>query len=175
MPELLDIILVVVVLVSSVLAMIRGFSREILAILSWLGALAAALLGYNIVAKRLVNMIPEMQAYPQLPLWIGGGIIFVIVITILSWITSIVSDRIIDSRIGALDRTLGFIFGVARGVVLMSVTLIGFLWLANENIPDWVAEAKSKPMLEELAKHMNNAMPENIEKAVLKILKDKVP
>jgi membrane protein required for colicin V production len=87
--------------------------------------------------------------------------VFVIVLVIVSLITMKLADFIIDSRVGALDRALGFMFGAARGVLLLVVAMLFFNWLVAENQPDWVAGAKSKPWLENLGAKLIAAMPED--------------
>ena len=81
------------------------------------------------------------------------------------------ADFIIDSRIGPLDRTLGFLFGAARGMLLVVVALMGFLWLAQDKQPDWIANAKSKPMLVSIGERIVNALPENLEGSFFERLK----
>jgi len=163
---LLDGILLVVMLISAVLAMIRGFSREIFSIASWGAAAVAALYFYKSLSPAVANLIPSVASNPLVADAIAAIIVFLIVLIIVSYITMLIADMIIDSRIGVLDRTLGFIFGAARGALLVIVTLMGFLWLANENVPDWVANAKSKPMMENIGIGLRDALPENIEKTV---------
>lgn len=143
--------------------MIRGFSREILSIVSWIVAGAAALFFHQQMAATLTNMIPQMPDNELVQKGIAAAVIFLIVLVVVSYLTMLLADFIIDSRIGPLDRTFGFIFGAARGALLVIITLMGFLWLANENEPDWVANAKSKPMLLAIGTNIQNALPENLE------------
>ena len=163
---LLDGILIVVMLISAILAMIRGFSREIFSIASWGAAAVAALYFYKSLSPTVSSMAPTVASNPLVADAIAAIIIFLIVLIIVSYLTMLVADMIIDSRIGVLDRTLGFIFGAARGALLVIVTLMGFLWLANENVPDWVANAKSKPMMENIGNGLHDALPENIEEVI---------
>ena len=58
---------------------------------------------------------------------IGG--VFLITLLIVSIITVRISDMILDSRIGALDRTLGFLFGLGRGLIIVVVAFLFFAWL----------------------------------------------
>ena len=47
---------------------------------------------------------------------------------------------ILDSRIGALDRTLGFLFGLGRGLLIVVVAFLFFSWLVpDKQRPDWVS------------------------------------
>ena len=101
---LLDGILVGFTLVSAMLAMVRGFSREILSIASWVAAAAAAFFFYQAV-------LPYIKPYvdsPQLAMAAAAGVVFIIALIVVSVITMKIADCIIDSRVGALDRTLGF-------------------------------------------------------------------
>ncbi len=160
---LLDGILIVIMLISSILAMIRGFSREVLSIVSWIVAGAAALFFHEQLAVTLTEMIPQMPDNDLVQKGVAAAVIFLIVLIIVSYLTMRLADFIIDSRIGVLDRTLGFIFGAARGFLLVTITLMGFLWLAGDNLPTWVENARSKQMMESVGTSIKDALPENLE------------
>ncbi|MEL6744523.1 MAG: CvpA family protein, partial [Pseudomonadota bacterium] len=66
-------------------------------------------------------------------------------------------------------------FGAARGMLLVAITLMGFLWLANEQEPTWVAEAKSKPMLVSVGTAIRDALPDNLDEVVQGVLGTKEP
>ncbi len=163
---LLDGILIVIMLISAILAMIRGFSREILSIVSWVVAAIAAAYLYKAVSPYVSSTIPNIARNSLVADAISAAGIFLIVLVIVSYLTMLLADFIIDSRIGVLDRTLGFIFGAARGALLVIITLMGFLWLASDNEPHWVANAKSKPMLEAIGTNIRDALPENLEDVI---------
>ena len=163
---LLDGILIVIMLISAVLAMIRGFSREVFSIISWVAASFAALSFYKLLSPTVGKLIPSVASNPLVLDAIAAIAIFLVVLIIVSYLTMLVADMIIDSRIGVLDRTLGFIFGAARGALLVIVTLMGFLWLANEQEPDWVANAKSKPMMVSIGTGLLEALPDNLESVI---------
>ncbi len=97
--------------------------------------------------------IPLVQQYVSpnkaLHVPVAAGGIFLVTLLVAYFITSKLSDMILDSRIGALDRTLGFAFGAARGLLLAVVGFLFFSWLAQDekNHPVWVRDAKLKPML----------------------------
>jgi membrane protein required for colicin V production len=85
------------------------------------------------------------------------------------------ADWIIDSRIGALDRTLGFLYGAARGILVVAVALLFFNWLAGAKAPAWVANAKSRPLLETIGTKLESLLPEDPENAILKKLNPNQP
>ena len=166
---LLDGILIIVMLISALLAMIRGFSREVLSILSWVVAAIAALLFYASLSPLVTSTVPSIAANKLVADGIAALVIFLIVLIIVSYLTMLLADMIIDSRIGVLDRTLGFIFGAARGALLVVVTLMGFLWLANEQEPEWVSNSKSKPILVSIGTGIMDALPDNLEDVVKRL------
>ena len=156
---LLDGLLLGLTLVSAVLAMVRGLSRELLSIVSWGVAAVAAFLFYK-QATPLVQNYVENDLIAQL---IAGGLIFLVVLIIVTIITMRIADLIIDSRIGPLDRTLGFVFGAARGILIAAVAVwfLGF-FVADRQIA-WIDNAKSKPFLDSIAQSLVNMLPEDID------------
>ncbi|MEF2070999.1 CvpA family protein [Consotaella aegiceratis] len=166
---LLDAILIGIMLVSGFLAMVRGFSREVLSVLSWLAAAVAAYMFYGPVmpyAQRYISN--EMVA-----MGVSALIVFLVTLIIVSFITLRIADFIIDSRVGPLDRALGFIFGAVRGLLLVVVAILFFNWLAPaETQPAWVANAQSKPWLDDLGQRLVTALPENPERMILGRLDD---
>ncbi|MFK4824017.1 CvpA family protein [Paenochrobactrum sp. BZR 588] len=152
---LLDGILLGITLVSAVLAMVRGFSREVLSVASWAAAAAAAYLFYP-------KVLPFIQPYvtsDTLAKIAALAAVFLVALIIVSIITMKIADFIIDSRIGALDRTLGFLFGAARGILLMVVAMLFFNWLVSTDQPAWVANAKSKAFLDNLGEKLVELLP----------------
>ena len=161
---LLDGILVGFTLVSAMLAMVRGLSREVLSIASWVAAAAAAFFFYPAV-------LPYAQRYidnDQIALAASAGAVFVVALIIVTLITMKIADLIIDSLIGALDRTLGFLYGAARGVIVVAVALLFFNWLVGSNPPEWVAQAKSRPFLEDIGAWIEGLLPADPENSILK-------
>src|SRR5262245_10008851 len=115
----LDAALIAVVALSGLVAMYRGFTREVLSIVSWLAAGLALL--YFIknhrglaeeLAKQFSNPVQTVHVYiAQIAL---GALIFLFVLIVVHLVTSHISDTVLDSRVGAIDRILGLGFGVVR-------------------------------------------------------------
>lgn len=155
-----DGIVIGVVLFSAVLAMVRGFSREILSIASWAGSVAAAYYLYPLLLPIAKNYTED----DRIAIAGSAGVIFFVSLILISFITSRIADFIIDSRIGALDRTLGFLFGAARGILLLVVAVAFWNWLIDvRQRPDWVNEAKTKPFLDGLVLKLEAVLPQDIE------------
>jgi membrane protein required for colicin V production len=146
MPSYLDLAVLGIVLVSALLSMMRGFTREVLAIASWVAAAAAAYYFYPVVMPYLTPYIhKEVIAEAA-----AAAIVFFATLIVVSLFTVRLSDAILDSKIGALDRSLGFVFGVARGFLLAVVAFAIFNWLVSEKQqPEWVKSARTRPILTE--------------------------
>jgi membrane protein required for colicin V production len=160
----LDFIIIVVTLISALLAMVRGLTREVLSIASWVAAAVATLYFF----PRFQETVREMLQ----PSWLAdvslGLGIFIITLLVVSFITMRISDFILDSRVGVLDRTLGFVFGALRGLLLVVIGFMFFVWLVpEENQPEWITEARSKPFLEQTGEALISLLPEDPERAIL--------
>ena len=169
---LLDVILLVVMLISALLAMVRGFMREVLSIASWAAAAVLTLYAY----PRLKPTVLQYFSNDVVASAVTIGGVFLGTLLIVSIVTIKISDMILDSRIGALDRTLGFLFGLARGLVIMVVGFLFFAWLVPPRTqPTWVANAKSKVVLEQTGNWLISMLPEDPENTILKRLKRPKP
>ena len=161
---LLDGILLGIMLISAVLAMIRGFTREIFSIASWVAAAVATFTFWD-------DLLPHAQKYiPNENVALGASIlgIFFVTLIVVTLITMKVSDFILDSKAGPLDRTLGFLFGAARGLLLMVICVLFVNFFMEENKQwSWISEAKSKPWLDDLGNRLLNMLPEDPEAAIM--------
>lgn len=154
---LLDVVLIAVMLISGLLAMIRGFIREVLSITAWVLAAVATLYSYN-------KLLPAATAYFNSDLiakaTVVGGV-FLVTLLVVSIITVRISDMVLDSRVGALDRTLGFLFGLGRGLIIVVVAYGFFDWLVPaKSQPTWVTDAKSKVFLASTADWLRSMSPD---------------
>ena len=169
---LLDIILIVVMLISGLLAMVRGFMREVLSITAWILAAAATLYSYG-------KLVPYAKEYFNsdvvAAVAVVGGV-FLITLLVVSVLTIKVSDMVLDSRVGALDRTLGFLFGLGRGLIIVVVAFQFFTWLVpDRSQPEWVRSAKSRVVLTGTGQWLISMLPEDPESTILNKLKKPHP
>lgn len=166
----LDLIVVAVILISAILAMVRGFIREVLSVASWVAAAAAAYFLYPSVEPLIAPYIGS-DTVAKIA---AAGIVFLVTLIIASFITMKISDFVIDSRVGAIDRAFGFIFGAVRGVLILAVALLFFNWLAPDP-PAWIADARTKPLLEGLGEQIVAAIPDDVEGSLFDRLKGDQP
>ncbi len=166
----LDILLIVVMLISGMLAMVRELIREVLSIVGWAAAAAAALYAYAKLLPLAKTYFSNWNDYV-----VAGGTVasaFLLTLIIVSVVTVRVSDKVLDSRIGALDRTLGFLFGLARGLVIVVVAFAFFDWLVPKAQPTWITSAQALPMLKTLRDDIISVSPD-LEALYLKVKKKK--
>src|ERR1700738_1864198 len=169
---ILDLILLAVMLISGLLAMVRGFMREILSIAAWGAAALVPLYAY---AKLLPTAKTYFNNDTVASVVVVAGV-FVATLIVVSIITVRISDMILDSRIGALDRTLGFLFGLARGLLIVVVAFLFFSWLVpDKQRPDWVTGAKSRVVLQASGDWLLTFLPDDPENTILKRFKKNNP
>jgi membrane protein required for colicin V production len=164
----LDIVLLSVMLISGILAMIRGFMREVLSIAAWgAAAIATALLYNKLLPIAKANISSDIVATGAV---IGG--VFLVTLLVVSIITVRISDMILDSRIGALDRTLGFLFGLGRGLIIVVVAFVFFAWLVPPGKqPEGVRNAKSRVVLENTGEWLQALLPQDMDNYLSQLLK----
>src|SRR6059058_3114010 len=165
---ILDLVLLGVMLISGLLAMVRGFMREILSIAAWGAAALVTLYSFN-------KLLPTAKTYFNNDTVAAGVVVagvFVGTLIVVSIITVRISDMILDSRIGALDRSLGFLFGLARGLLIVVIAFLFFDWLVpQKSQPEWVRTAKSKVVLQSTGDWLKAQLPDDPESTILKRLK----
>ena len=165
----LDAILIVIALVSGLLAMYRGLTREVLSILSWaLAAIAALIFALNY--RSLANDVAiNLGIDKTIALILCAVALFLVVLLIVHFITSRFSEMVLDSRVGALDRTLGFVFGLARGFLLVVILYFFAVFLFEqdeEKHPFWVTQSQTLPLIKDTGHTIINllkkVMPDQI-------------
>jgi membrane protein required for colicin V production len=161
MPELpinlIDAGVAAVLLLSGLLAFSRGFVKESLAVAGWAGAAFITLYLYPLVD-------PFARKYIPITLLADGVTvvgIFIVSLVVLSIISHRISVRVRDSAIGPLDRSLGFIFGLARGavVVIVAYMLMTRLIPPAEH-PTIIREARVTPWTQRGADLLIHLAPE---------------
>lgn len=160
----LDAALIAVAFISGLLAMYRGFAREMLSIVSWLVAAGAVLyfvLYHKPFAEEMAQQMGVQVAIAQI---VVGALIFVIVLIVVHLITARLSDAILDSRIGMIDRILGFIFGVFRGFILVVIPFMfyeAFFPKPEQQYP-WVRDSASLPYIKATGNALRSILESNL-------------
>ncbi|MGH7043623.1 MAG: CvpA family protein [Acetobacteraceae bacterium] len=107
--------------VSALLGLLRGFVREVLGIAAWIGAVAVAVWAHPVLSEKLRDWLPHN---PGLASPIAFGVAFLGALVVLLILTHLVSKGVHRIGLGSLDRSLGLLFGLARGAVLVVLAYI---------------------------------------------------
>jgi len=157
----LDLVVLAIVLLSAVLAYLHGFVREVFSLVAWAGACLAVYYGF-------VPLQVHARAYVPVPLLadiLTGVAIFLVTLLVLSVVTSRIARLVDGSDHGALDRALGFLFGIARGALIVCFAYLIFSWLVpREEEPDWVQTARTIPLIRAGAGEIEALIPARIER-----------
>lgn len=151
-----DLTVVIVVVLSGLFAMARGFVREVLSLASWVGAALVTLWGFDL-ARVYVRRLIET---PWMADAITGIALFVCSLILFSMIGGGIASLIRGTHLNALDRTLGFLFGLVRGALIVAVLWLGLGWaIKPEEQPHWLREARVLPSVERLADFLRGLAP----------------
>lgn len=156
----------ILVLISALLATARGLTREVLSLATWAGSAA--------IAIWMWQYHPEIaRAYVKEELVADVATVivtFIVSLIVLHLLTMRIADFVVDSKIGPLDRTLGFVFGALRGIIIAVVVVIFGTWLLGNALPSWAEDSKSLPMLTQFGDGLIAALPDDLENQVNDIL-----
>ncbi len=158
-----DLAVLVVVAISASVAFMRGFVREALGIVAWAGAAYLSYMGIDYVRLPARNLVGNDQMGDI----IGHAGLFLAGLLALTVVTSIIAQAVHSLGLGALDRTLGIAFGIARGAALVVAAYIAAGWLAvSERWPQPVREARLLPIVAEAASTLADQIPERFRPSV---------
>lgn len=154
----LDILIIGVIVLSGLLAFARGFVREALSIAGWLGATAASIYALPFARPIAERFLPKGAVAEAA----AAGIIFVITLVVLSILTGGISRQVRGSSLSALDRTLGLIFGLMRGVLLVCIGYIALSFVLPQNgeRPRWISNSRTLPLVASATDSLSRLLPE---------------
>lgn len=181
---IIDVIVLLVLIASVLIAFLRGFIREVLTIIGIIGGMAAAYfagpmfaptmrgwLGVKAAVEgeeqaKLFDLIPYMYVADAL----AYGAIFIVFVVILSFLSHFLAEFVSKIGLGALDRTLGVIFGIVRGVLLVGIIYLPvYANVTTESKQKWMEGSKTAPYLEVVAGWLYALVPEDMRTEVQKL------
>ena len=151
-----------IIVLSAILAYSRGFVREIMAIVGWV---VAAFLAYTFAAKAqpLVKELPVVGKFLsescELSLIAGFAAVFAVGLIIAALFTPLFSSMVQRSVLGGLDQGLGFLFGVARGVLLAGIAFLVYDRAVAANTVPMVDDSRSAKIFASFQGDINSAVP----------------
>ena len=164
-----DIVIVLVLMLSAFLAYFRGFAREVLSLGTWFGAGLAAYFGFRYVSPYARDFISS-GAVADISTGVG---LFLGALVLLTFVNHALSKRVKDSALSAIDRILGFLFGAARGALIVCVAYIAATWFwVEKDLPEFVTDARALPVVRDGAGLIIQWLPEDVQKNIQQAAKD---
>lgn len=155
-----DAIAILVVIMSGLMALSRGFMRELATMAALIAAIAAAFFGRELLREQIAQRLPENVAAWTADLIIVGTA-FVVVYVLVRFVGSRLTGLIQGTEgVTIVDRLAGLVFGAARG----GAALVFLAWLMitivpSDRVPDFIAESASYPVFEQVAATINSNAP----------------
>ncbi|MEM7661806.1 MAG: CvpA family protein [Pseudomonadota bacterium] len=155
-----DAIAILVVIMSGLMALSRGFMRELATMAALIAAIAAAFFGRELLREQIAQRLPENVAAWTADLIIVGTA-FVVVYVLVRFVGSHLTGLIQGTEgVTIVDRLAGLVFGAARG----GAALVFLAWLMitivpSDRVPDFIAESASYPVFEQVAATINSNAP----------------
>ena len=168
--NIVDIGVIILLAVGSLTALILGFVRGGLFFVSWLGAAIATFLSFPHV-KPYSRQYIEHDFFADIT---AGLIIFIITLIILFLLSSIIGGWVRNSRLNALDRSLGMLTGIVISSIIMagSYIIIEKIWPPKKQ-PVWMVKAKVLPLIRSGAQALSELLPKNFQSETTKLMKSK--
>jgi len=152
-----DIAVIVILLLSALLAFARGLVREVLSVGAWVGAAFATLYLF----PHVLPMVQQVVAKELVAKAVAGVGIFVVALILLSIVSHQLSKGVRGSALSAVDRSLGFVFGIARGAVIVCLAYLSVAWVfPPTDQPRWLRDARTMPVIQSGADMLRNLVPD---------------
>ena len=180
----LDYIVLGIILASGLLALLRGFVRELFSLASWIGAYFAAVHYYGLLVPRMQHTIKN----EKMANWAAMGATYFFALLLLTILGALIAHFLIRGRaLTAVDRSLGFLYGVGRGLIVVGLVYLAAvmaLWPDLDNPPamsasaeldsanpaardhneppEWLAHARTRPLLAFAAHRLEPLVPKSM-------------
>jgi membrane protein required for colicin V production len=153
----IDVIVLVVIGLSALIAFSNGFVNVVLWILSWVGAVFATVYFFPMAKPLAERYIAE----PLIANVVTAVAIFIVALIICAILNQVISRAVRGSAIGAIDRSLGLLLGLVIGAVIVCGAYMLMIWAIPDerDRPQSVAEAKTLPMVQKGADLLRNMVP----------------
>lgn len=160
---LLDAGVAAIIILSGVLAYSRGFVREAMAILGWIGATVVAFIFADQV-EPLVRQVPIVGEFIgdscELAIIAAFAAVFAVALVVVSIFTPLFSSVVQRSALGGLDQAAGFLFGVLRGILLVAVAFFVYQTVFASQQIALIDNSRSAEVFAELTGRIEEQNPE---------------
>ncbi len=158
---LFDWLVIIIVGLSSLLGLMRGAIREVLALLGWVMAFFVA----REFGVAFSSMLKNLMANDSLRLLLSFAILFVVTLIIMALLRMALAELVKKIGLGSADKMLGLLIGVARGLVIMLVLVLAAGMTALPQQPGW-KNAFTSRWFEIMAENVKPWLPEALAKRI---------
>lgn len=159
---LIDGVVAVVILLSAILAYSRGLVREAMAIAGWVAAAVLAFL-FAHQAQPLIRQIPVLSDFLgescELSVVAAFAAVFALALVVVSIFAPLFASAVQRSALGGVDQALGFLFGVARGVLLVAVAFMVYDRVMLDQVVPVVDNSRSAQVFSSMSGNLDQRMP----------------
>ncbi len=163
-----DILIIGILIISGIIAVLRGFIREALGILSWILATFAAMYGYSQVSPFFDDIIANKTVADA----VSGVIIAIVILVICTIIISRIQGKIKKSCLKGLDSILGFVFGLLRGWLIILLLYVLALIVSPVEINKHQEESRTLPYVAKSFDLLENVLPDEINEEIANRIED---
>ena len=158
-----DTVILFIIGFSLIRGIMRGFTTELLKLISWFGALLITLYGIAFGASDFARRFIQPDSLADI---VALGVLFFTSFILLRYLAGKIGERVKDSPIGILDRSLGALFGLVRGLVVVAAgyLLLDF-FLTDKTMDDWAEDAQTRPLVSYSAQMLATIVPDIVKKA----------
>jgi membrane protein required for colicin V production len=167
---IIDIIIAIAIVISVVVGLIRGFVKEAISIAALLVAIWAALY----FGPAVGDVSQSWLSSEELQKWFGRVLVFAVILSIGALLGWALSKIVRWSALSGMDRFLGSVFGIVRGILLVAVAIIGGQFAGFDNDP-WWSQSRLIPHLEVVSDWIKVIAPEGLDLIVPDEEADKLP
>lgn len=161
---IIDAVVAGVIILSAILAWSRGFVRESLAILGWIAAAVLAFI-FAPTVRPMIAQLPVVDRFMsdscELATIAAFAVVFALSLVIFSIITPLFSSVVQRSALGGVDQGIGFLFGVARGILLVAIAFIVYDRVMVTQQVAMVEQSRSAQVFERMRLSMDDTIPED--------------
>jgi membrane protein required for colicin V production len=154
-----DIGVIVVVLLSTLFAFARGLIRELIAVVSWVGAAVVAWYAFEPARPYMQDVVGEGLVADGLTV----AVVFLVPLIALKVVGAAFARAVALVGLGGVDRLLGGVFGVARGALIVCLAYVGIdLLMAPDDRPDWLRNARTLPYVQDGVVRLRELVPDGV-------------
>ena len=156
-----DLVILIIIFCFGLFSLFRGFIKELFSIIGWIFAIILATSYTPFVLSKIQVMLPSISLSPL----IAGVLIALIVYILFRILGGLFQKKLGKANVSAINRSLGFLLGVAKGFALVCITIFITKTFLNEaEYPKWLRTSKSLPLIESMTMFAASQLPMYLQK-----------